>query len=336
MEFYALLIIVVTLLVGFSLIGVICCRPGDDMLSDKGTRRLQVMLAANTANPRPITSKQLAATPGEQTNQRHHPPPIFSLRGVRKVYRDSEGGVVALNDVTIDIFPEVTALVGPSGEGKTTTLNLLGGLDSPTAGRVFAFGVSLQYQDSAAMQLYRGTIPAWVFQELNLVTHQTALENAALGLLCRGVARRKAMLAAMQNLELLGIARLAKRYPPQLSRGQQQRVAIARAFTSDAKIILADEPTGSLDPATAEAVMVEFRKLSKRTGKPVVLVTHNHSLAQHYCDRVLECSGNGIRDITEQHEAPVAGTQYRPATDFGDPGDAERRAIVSSSLQQSR
>ncbi|MCY2987571.1 MAG: ABC transporter ATP-binding protein [Planctomycetota bacterium] len=246
---------------------------------------------------------------------------------------------MALNGVTIDIFAEVTALVGPSGEGKTTTLNLLGGLDSPTAGHVLVFGVPLRYQDSAAMQSYRGEIPAWIFQEMNLVSHQTALGNVALGLLCRGVARRKAMRAAMQNLELLGIAHLAKRYPSQLSRGQQQRVAIARAFTSDAKIILADEPTGSLDPATAEAVMVEFRRLSTRTGKPVVLVTHNHSLAQCYCDRVLECTRNGLRDITEQRERADADEQHRPAADLDIPNDRVERgqpAVVSSSLPCSR
>ena len=336
MESFATLIIVGTLLVGLIWIVVISRGLRDDKSYAQGDRRLRMVLAANAANSKPTSCKQLAAPPGGQMNQRHQAVPIFSLRRVKKIYRDSEGSVVALNDVTIDFFPEFTALVGPSGEGKTTSLNLVGGLDSPTSGQIFVFGIPLRFDESAAMRRYRGTIPAWVFQEMNLVSHQTALENAALGLLCRGVGRRKALRAAMENLELLGIGRLAKRYPSQLSRGQQQRVAIARAFTSDAKIILADEPTGSLDPATAEAVMAECRKLSQRTGKPVVLVTHNHSLARRYCDRILECAGNGIRDITEQHEGSEVGEHRQPATAFNNPDGINRPTVVALPLPQTR
>jgi ABC-type lipoprotein export system ATPase subunit len=256
---------------------------------------------------------------------RGNPHPACSLRHVRKVYPDGEGGVVALDDVNMDIGAGFTGIVGPSGEGKSTLLNLIGGLDTPTSGDVFVFGKPLAYEDSAAMRAHRATTVAPVFQEMNLISHQTAQENAALGLLCRGESRRKAMAAAMQNLELLDIAHLAKRYPSQLSRGQQQRVAIARALTSNAPIILADEPTGSLDPDTAEVVMREFRKLSKRTGKPVVLVTHNHTLAHRYCDQVLECGRNGLRDVTGQHEHSQVGGQGQPAAGFaGLQGQADR------------
>lgn len=148
------------------------------------------------------------------------------------------------------------------------------------------------------MRQHRAETVSWFFQDLNLIGHQTALENAAMGLLCRGVPRATALSKAFESLQLLEIAHLARRHPHQLSRGQAQRVAFARAHASKAKIILADEPTGCLDPETAEAVMAQLRQLSKSSGRTVVVVTHNHILAHRFCDRVLECGPQGLRDIT--------------------------------------
>jgi len=181
-------------------------------------------------------------------------------------------------------------------------LNLLGGLDQPTRGEVWFRDIRLQFGNGRWMDDYRSRRVAWVFQDLNLISHQTAAANAAFPLLCRGVARSTALDTARSSLAELGLDSEGDRYPNQLSRGQQQRVAIARAFTSGAEVVLADEPTGSLDPEKAQEVMTAFTRLSRQTGVPVIMVTHDHSLAESYCDHVLICSG---RKLSPQQPAKV-------------------------------
>lgn len=250
-------------------------------------------------------SLQLAATVPPSRGDVNHADrvPVFSIRGLRKDYPGPAGQVTAVCNINAEIGAGLTAIVGPSGGGKTTTLNCIGGLDAPTGGQVWFYGTRLDFDNAAAMQRFRGAGVAWVFQELNLITHQTVAENVALPLLCRGIGRRDALVVARGMLEVLGIAHLADRSREQLSRGQQQRAAIARAFTSDAAVVLADEPTGSLDPETAETVMQIFRGMSHSEGKPVVLATHNHELAWKYCDRVLLCTADGLRDLTGETAA---------------------------------
>jgi putative ABC transport system ATP-binding protein len=223
---------------------------------------------------------------------------VFDVRQVTKVYPTPAGPVQALAGATALIGRGITAVVGPSGGGKSTLVALLGGLMSPTAGEVLALGERIPYEDDDALRRYRAAGVAVVFQDLNLIGHLTALGNAALPLLCRGVSRRRALAVARGNLRLLGLEALAGRHPHQLSRGQKQRVAIARAFSSGAAVIVADEPTGSLDPDTAEVVMDAFRALAERQNRPVVLVTHDHDLARRYGDRILECRGGALADST--------------------------------------
>jgi putative ABC transport system ATP-binding protein len=153
------------------------------------------------------------------------------------------------------------------------------------------------------LRRYRSRCVAWVFQDLNLIAHLNVVENAALPLLCRGWKRRAALAVAKRYVEQLGLADWACHYPHQLSRGQKQRVAIARAFASDAQVILADEPTGSLDPATADSVLEAFRDLSEETGKPVVLVTHDQERARQYADRILLCKAGQLIEVWRRGKA---------------------------------
>lgn len=225
--------------------------------------------------------------------------PLVELRAVSRLYRDPTGAEVrALDRVDMTVHQgEMLGIIGPSGQGKSTLLNLVGGLDAPTRGEVRYRGVRLPREEGEELQRHRASEVAFVFQDLNLVTHLSAAENAALPLVARGVARRQALASARENLERLGIGELENRRPSQMSGGQQQRVAIARAFTSPAGLILADEPTGSLDPETAVEVMDAFATLAQAQGRTVVLVTHNTDLARRYCTRVLRCTSDGLRPV---------------------------------------
>lgn len=220
--------------------------------------------------------------------------PMFRLRQLTKRYEHPVEDVLVLDQLSIELPEGMTAILGPSGQGKTTLLNILGGLDRPTSGSVQFRDLVVPYDDAESMRTYRRHIAAWVFQELNLISHQTAESNAALPLLCRGVPRRDALKQARASLSLLGLSEECRRLPAEMSRGQQQRVAIARAFCSGSRVILADEPTGSLDPDTAHDVMSAFRSLSRDSGVPVVMVTHDHNLAGTYCDHVFYCSNRGL------------------------------------------
>lgn len=237
---------------------------------------------------------RLGAIPAPVT--RRYLPPVFSVRDLTKRYLTGGEETLALRRVNLTIEDGLTAIVGESGEGKSTLLNILGGLMAPTEGEVTFRGRFVNFDDEDALRRYRTWSIAWVFQDLNLISHLSAVENAALPLICRGMSRTKALSIAWENLDRVGMASLMGRYPHQLSRGQKQRVAIARAFTSDAEVILADEPTGSLDIRTAEGVMRAFYELAQHRGKPVVLVTHNPELAHQYCDRIVRCHQGTIRE----------------------------------------
>jgi ABC-type lipoprotein export system ATPase subunit len=227
------------------------------------------------------------------------PQPLFTLRDIFKVYREPSGReVVVLDGLRLDIHEGVTGILGPSGQGKSTLLNLLGGLDVPDEGTISYRGRPLPGREGPGLRAYRAERVSFVFQDCNLISHLTAEENAALPLLCRGVPRGEALRRARRSLALVGLENLAGRRPAQLSGGQRQRVAVARAHTSPAEVILADEPTGALDPTTAEPVMEVFSRLARWSGRPVILVTHNEELARRYCDRLLRWTEHGLEDVT--------------------------------------
>jgi len=237
---------------------------------------------------------------------------LVRLRGVAREYPSPEGKpIIALRDVDLDVRRgEALGIIGPSGLGKSTLLNILAGIDFPTRGEVRYAGVKLPSSEADELRRHRAERVSIVFQDLNLISHLSALENAALPLLCRGVKRAEALAQARSNLERLGLGELLRRLPSQLSGGQKQRVAIARAFTSRAPLILADEPTGSLDPETAREVMDAFAELAREHGTTWVVVTHDPRLARRYCDRVLACTALGLEPVEER--PPGAGGKPPP------------------------
>lgn len=214
--------------------------------------------------------------------------PTVGLSRVGKAYGSHTAPITALHDVSLEIQAgEFCAIVGPSGSGKSTLMNLIGLLDHPTTGRIHFDGVDVsQCTQREAAQL-RNRTHGFVFQSFQLLPRLTAWENVALPLLYRGTPKAARRQPAMAMLERVGLADRAHHRPDALSGGQKQRVAIARALIGDPKLLLADEPTGSLDSATAADVMALFAELNRTLGVTVVMVTHDRDLAAR-CGRQIE------------------------------------------------
>ncbi len=200
---------------------------------------------------------------------------MLKLDRVSKVYRTSEVETQALDQVSLEIAGgEFVAIMGPSGCGKSTLLNVLGLLDSPSAGAYWFFGEDVaRYSEKQLTRLRRLRI-GFVFQSFNLIDDLSVAENVEVALLYRGVAAGDRRKRVREALERVGIAHRAKHRPQQLSGGQQQRVAVARALVSNPSLILADEPTGNLDTANGEAVMTLLSDAAA-SGVTVVMVTHS-------------------------------------------------------------
>jgi lipoprotein-releasing system ATP-binding protein len=214
-------------------------------------------------------------------------PPLVSIRGLTKTYLmepETRGGpprrIEVLRGIDLDIAPgEIVALTGPSGSGKSTFLNLVGALDEPSAGQVLFEGEDLFDQDEARLAEFRNRAVGFIFQSHHLLPEFTALENAMMPALIRRVARPEARRAALEMLSLVGLAERVEHRPGELSGGEQQRVALARALCLRPRLLLADEPTGNLDPATAEGIHGLLTDLNARLGITAVVVTHNERLA---------------------------------------------------------
>lgn len=222
---------------------------------------------------------------------------ILETKGLTKTYVMGDIQVHALRHVDLKIQRgNFIAIMGASGSGKTTFMNLLGCLDKPTAGSYELDGVPVHEMNDAQLTSIRNQKIGYVFQNFYLLSRTTALENAELPLLysrdCNLHQRRE---KAMKALEAVGIADRAKHFPNQLSGGQQQRVAIARAIVNDPSFILADEPTGNLDTRTSIEVMAVFQELHAQ-GKTVVLVTHEHDIAQYAHRHITFRDGRIISD----------------------------------------
>jgi putative ABC transport system ATP-binding protein len=213
--------------------------------------------------------------------------PIIRLAGVTKVYRRDEFEVPVLAALDLDIpRGEFLALMGPSGSGKSTILNLISGIDAPTAGSVEVAGIELAELSSAELAAYRARHVGFIFQSYNLIPVLTAFQNVELPLLLTGLDRRRRREHVMAALEVVGLLDRADHYPRQLSGGQEQRVAIARAIITDPTLLVADEPTGDLDAASAEAVLSLLQRLHLESGMTIVMVTHDPRAAER-ADRIL-------------------------------------------------
>jgi putative ABC transport system ATP-binding protein len=207
---------------------------------------------------------------------------LIRLRHVYKVYRIAETGVVALGGVHLDIAQgEFLAVVGPSGSGKSTILNLLGGLDRADAGTITVGGEEISSYASDDLAAWRARHVGFVFQSFNLIPVLTARENVELPLLLTPLSRKERRQHAEYALEIVGLTDRMHHRPRQLSGGQEQRVAIARAMATDPTMILADEPTGDLDRASADAVLDILSRLVAENGKTIAMVTHDPVAAAH-------------------------------------------------------
>ena len=199
----------------------------------------------------------------------------------------------ALSDVSITVEKgEFVAVTGASGSGKTTLMNILGCLDGATSGKYYLDGLDITEAGKRLRTKLRNEKIAFIFQSFNLLPNLTALENAALPLIYRGVSRRKSYEAAEAALDRVGLSMRSGHKPGELSGGQQQRVAVARAITADAPLILADEPCGSLDTRSGARVMDLLREENRR-GKTIVLITHDLAAART-ADRVIRVADGRV------------------------------------------
>jgi putative ABC transport system ATP-binding protein len=208
-------------------------------------------------------------------------PPIVLTEGLTRDYHLGSHTVHALRGVSVEIARgEFAAVMGPSGSGKSTFMNLLGCLDTPSAGRYVLDGEDVAGLSADDLARIRNTKIGFVFQQFNLLPRTTALENVELPLLYAGVPARERRRRARASLEAVGLADREGHHPSQLSGGQQQRVAIARALVNDPAMILADEPTGNLDTRTSVEVLALMQRLN-RVGLTIVLVTHEPDIATY-------------------------------------------------------
>jgi putative ABC transport system ATP-binding protein len=236
--------------------------------------------------------------------------PIIELRQISKVYRMGEIEVRALRSVDFIVRPgELVAIMGASGSGKSTMLNLIGTLDRPSSGAYLLDGEPVQDLDEFELAALRNKKIGFVFQSFNLLPRDNALENVELPMVYAGESRSTRRKKAERALERVGLADRMDHLPNQLSGGQQQRVSIARAIVNEPLLLLADEPTGALDSATTKQVMELFVELH-RQGMTVVLVTHDPQIAA-YAERVVSFK-DGVIVSDEAKNSNAYRTNYAP------------------------
>jgi len=219
---------------------------------------------------------------------------VIRVEDVHKYYDLGETRVHALRGVSLEIQRgEFVAIMGASGSGKSTFMNMLGCLDRPSSGRYLLEGIDVSEHDKKALALIRNQKIGFVFQGFNLLARTTALENTELPALYTKISKVEREKRAAEALAMVGLANRADHYPSQMSGGQQQRVAIARALVNRPPMLLADEPTGNLDSRTSVEIMEIFQNLNDK-GLTIVLVTHEHDIAQ-FAKRVLIFRDGKIR-----------------------------------------
>lgn len=232
--------------------------------------------------------------------------PVLQTHNLSKVYGEGDQSVAALDTVDLAIHQgEFVAIMGPSGSGKSTLLHLLSGLDRPTSGKVMLDGQDLYAGTESAITLTRRDKIGFIFQMFNLIQVLTAQENVALPFLLAGRTDSKVNSMALDMLKKVGIGHLAASYPSQMSGGQQQRVAIARALITQPRIMMADEPTGSLDSKTGKDILTILRSFCDTGHHCLVMVTHDASVAS-YAHRVLFMKdGKLVENLNLQQDPKV-------------------------------
>ncbi len=235
---------------------------------------------------------------------------LIQVESVHKYYSLGEAQVHALRGVTVSIDSgDFVAIMGASGSGKSTFMNVLGCLDRPTSGRYLLEDIDVSELDKRALALIRNRKIGFVFQGFNLLARTTALENTELPTIYAQIDRAERKRRAANALAMVGLADRALHFPSQMSGGQQQRVAIARALVNQPSILLADEPTGNLDTRTSVEIMGIFQRLNDG-GLTVVMVTHELDVAQ-FAKRVIVFRDGTIRKDDDQRDRPIASELLR-------------------------
>lgn len=207
--------------------------------------------------------------------------PIIKLKDVWKVYQMGKVEVPALRGLNMEIFPgDLVAVIGSSGSGKSTCMNMVGCLDVPTKGQVLLDGKDISRMDESDLAEVRGKKIGFVFQQFNLFSTLSALDNVIFPTVFQNVSSEKRRERAEELLKMVGLGERMMHKPNEMSGGEQQRVAVARALVNDPEIILADEPTGNLDSATGKKVVEMLVKLNKEEGKTIIIVTHDANVAK--------------------------------------------------------
>lgn len=229
--------------------------------------------------------------------------PTLSLRGITRTYKTGQGGLTVLKGVDLDIMPgEVVGLIGPSGSGKSSLLHAAGLLERPTSGQVLIDGEDVGKLDERTRTRMRLTRIGFVYQFHHLLPEFDARDNVALPLRIAGFGQAEARAKAEAMLADLGLGERFTHQPAQLSGGEQQRVAIARSLANSPRLLLADEPTGNLDPTNSQAVFQSLRNLAKTTGVAALIATHNMELAGHM-DRVFALKDGHLEERAAQSQA---------------------------------
>lgn len=237
-----------------------------------------------------------------------HPKPLIQLDNIYKIYGSGDIQVNALSAINLKIYPgEYCAIMGSSGSGKSTMMNILGCLDRPTAGNYFLNGKNVAELSKKELAHIRNEQIGFVFQQFHLLPQLSALENVMLPMIYAGVSETQRRKTAMEALIKVGLEKRINNKPNQLSGGQQQRVAIARSIVNSPLILLADEPTGALDSETTREVMGIFKKLNQE-NMTIILVTHEHDVAEE-TKRIIHFADGKIKN--EIHPLMTSSTGVR-------------------------
>ncbi len=240
--------------------------------------------------------------------------PLVVLKDVWKTYQMGEVKVHALRNVTVEIKQgDFVAIVGPSGSGKSTMMNLVGCLDTPTKGSIFLNSKNISEMSESDLASLRGRTIGFIFQQYNLIPNMSAFENVLLPLELQEFDQGNSEKRARDILKLVGLGDRMGSRPNQLSGGQQQRVSIARSLAVDPEIILADEPTGSLDSVTGREVIETLYNFWKTKGKTIILVTHDLNLAR-YAHRFIELKDGEVVRVEKNKEMYKSASRALPAS----------------------
>lgn len=229
---------------------------------------------------------------------------LIEIRDLKKIYKMGTEKVIALGGINLDIYEgEILCLLGTSGSGKSTLLNMVAGLDKPTSGSITIGGVHIEKLNENQVTKFRRLNVGFIFQSYNLIKNLSAMDNVSLGLIFKGVSKKKRDELAKDILEKVGLGDRLHHKPNEMSGGQQQRVSIARAFVDAPRIIFADEPTGNLDTNTSFEVMNLMCEMARKNNQTLIIVTHDVETSI-YADRIVDMRDGMITSI-EENDAKI-------------------------------